>query len=565
MLAMRAVLLFLVLALTLKAEVLPEPPPVDRDRSLERLRTLSPALETASEQLDELKAKIPSAVTPEETGEIEAEVDSQRKRVAQLRENFRTLAAGVEEDRYLGRSEEESSWDDSLKDILEPISRSVREMTAGPREMDELRSELGKWQERRDLSQSALQRIQELIPLATTPVVKSELLSAETLWSNRLTEAESQAEVFGQQIEHREESSPTLWQGISSFLEDFWQSRGVNLLLALALMVLIFLLVRHGYRLFRRFSPLHRKGGNNFGARAADLLASALALLLALLAAVLVFYLRGDWLLLALAIVALLGILWASKQALPPYLDQIRLILNIGSVRQGERLIFNNLAWRVDRLNFFCEFRNPELEGGLLRLPVREVMALYSRPSAPKEPWFPTKENDWVILEDTTYGKVVHQTPEQVMVLRLGGSRKTYPTQEFLEANPENLSTGFRISLTFGIDYCHQEISTTQVPTIFKAAIEKRLIEAVEPKQLHSIKVEFANAGASSLDYAILADFTGELASRLKVLERLIQKTCVDVCNKHGWIIPFTQVTIHQAVLPDTTPEEPEDTKPVLP
>ena len=46
---------------------------------------------------------------------------------------------------------------------------------------------------------------------------------------------------------------------------------------------------------------------------------------------------------------------------------------------------------------------------------------------------------------------------------------------------------------------------------------------------------------------AVLLDVSGNLGSRYQALQRLVQKTCVDICNQHGWVIPFTQITLHQA------------------
>jgi len=109
------------------------------------------------------------------------------------------------------------------------------------------------------------------------------------------------------------------------------------------------------------------------------------------------------------------------------------------------------------------------------------------------------------------------------------------------------LSRGFRLTIKFGIDYRHEAISTTEVPAVFQYALEASLGGTFGKDALHSLKVEFAGAGASSLDFAILADFTGGVASRCNVLERLIQKTCVEVCTEQGWGIPFTQITVHQA------------------
>jgi hypothetical protein len=65
-----------------------------------------------------------------------------------------------------------------------------------------------------------------------------------------------------------------------------------------------------------------------------------------------------------------------------------------------------------------------------------------------------------------------------------------------------------------------------------------------------NLRVEFKEAGPSSLDLEVLADFSGRVAKDYNVLKRAIQRICVDACNKNGWIIPFTQLTIHTAEKP---------------
>lgn len=526
----------------------PAPPPAPEEaKSIARLQVLIPALEDAKTELDDRRARLAAAETDEEKTEAAKEVAEQRERVAQLRANFLTIATGVEEANYLGLGSEAASWEQNLEDIIAPLSREVRELTSGARELEELQNDLREWEERKRLAEDAKRSLDDLLTSVQSPEIRKELGDALDRWKDRIAESASQIEVIREKLEQRQRESPSTWETVSESFAEFWRSRGLNVLLAVALAVFVFIAARRSYRLVRRVSPIHRKGGHNLAARILDLAWAGIAALLALAAAVVVLYLRGDWLLLTLAILAFLGILWASKQALPPYLEQIRLILNLGPVRQGERMIFEGVPWRVDRLNFYCEFSNPQLAGAVLRLPVRDVIPLHSRPAPPKEQWFPTHADDWVRLSDGTFGKVIQQSQEQVVVLRLGGSLKTYPTPDFLAATPENLSRGFRINTSFGIDYQHQQICTTEVPAIFQAAVEQALVERVERDNLRSLKVEFASAGASSLDYAVLADFSGEVGSRYNVLERLIHKTCVDVCNARGWVIPFTQITVHQA------------------
>lgn len=547
---LRLLLVFLALAcclpLSAQDDEFPAPPEAQVERELDWLLELAPALRLARDDLEEAREKLAAAATEAERAELEEAVNTQRQRLEELRNNFRTLSSGIEEERFLGTDDQPTTWDQSLKDLLDPLSRAMRELTAGPRELEELKRNLESSRDDRELSAQALERIDALIELVEEEAVIEELRQTRELWQGRLARATSEQEVFEQQVEMRQSDRRSMFEKVSDFFASFWRSRGLNLVMAAVAVVLVVWLVVRGYRLLRRLKPF--RGRSGFASRASDLMAKVVAGLLAVLAVVLVFYLRGDWLMLALSIVLLLGLLWASKAAIPPYIEQIRLILNVGPVREGERLIYNGIPWRVERLNFYCRFKNPELSGGVLRLPVQEVTGLLSRAQDPREPWFPTEENDWVVLSDEIYGKVVEQTPDQVVVLRLGGSRKTYPTPDFLALSPENLSRGFRVSVNFGIDYMHQAISVEEVPGVFCDRLELTLNERFGREQVRSVKVEFASAGASSLDYAVLADFDGEVASRRNVIERLIQATCVEVCNEHGWTIPFTQVTVHQAV-----------------
>ena len=173
-----------------------------------------------------------------------------------------------------------------------------------------------------------------------------------------------------------------MWEVVSTGFSDFSRSRGMNLLIAILVAAAGFYAVRKAYAWLRRVSPLHRKGTGNFSARLADVLAMAVSVLVALFALIAIFYLRGDWLLLTLVLIFLIGVAWAGKTAIPPYLEQIRMILNLGSVREGERVVYNGLPWKVTSLGFYTIFTNPNLQGGLLRIPIRDVMEMISRPLA---------------------------------------------------------------------------------------------------------------------------------------------------------------------------------------
>jgi hypothetical protein len=181
--------------------------------------------------------------------------------------------------------------------------------------------------------------------------------------------------------------------------------------------------------------------------------------------------------------------------------------------------------------------------------------ALRSRPTNEAELWFPTQKGEWVLVGEDDFGQVLSQTPEQVVLKLIGGARKVYQTANFLSSDPVVLSHGFRHNISFGVDYQHQKEVTETIPQSIQAFIQDELKAEGHGELVQRLNVEFSEAAASSLDLAILVDFSGNAAPQYQVLKRLLQRLAVDACNEHGWIIPFAQMTLHVASLPENRKE----------
>jgi len=266
--------------------------------------------------------------------------------------------------------------------------------------------------------------------------------------------------------------------------------------------------------------------------------------ILAIMIYFVVLYSFAEWLLLVVSLLIIIGIALALKNTLPQYFVEVKTLLNMGSIRQGERIVFEGLPWRINRLNVHTRLHNPALHGHL-RVPIEKIVSSSSRPYHSDEPWFPTKVGDIIFLEDDTFGKVVRQTPDVVEV-NLGGSIYSYQTADFLSRRPRNLSKeGFTVYEIFGFDYQHQKDITTDILSTYRSAIEQALSRSDFAEYNTYLGVEFDNASASSLDFKILAAFTGEVAESYFKIKRILQKASVEVANEHSWVIPFQQLTVH--------------------
>ena len=334
--------------------------------------------------------------------------------------------------------------------------------------------------------------------------------------------------------------------------QEFFLGRGLTILIALLTGIGIWFSMRTLRELVRARRTAKQDAEKAARLRLLFYAYHMLTIVLVALAVLSVFYVRGDLLLLSLAIITLVMLALGTWRYLPRYIDEGRLLLNVGAAREGERVIYQGLPFRITSLNLYSELRNPELDG-VIRLPLSAMAQVISRPRG-NDTWFPCRVGDYLLLADGRFAHVVQQSIEWVR-LKVRGSIVQIATTDFLQQPARNLSVdGFAIVVTFGIDYQHQQISLQQVPEQLHTGISAAFAASDYADDLKDLKVAFKAASASSLDYLIYASMDGNSAASYFAIECLVQQSCVDVCNQQGWIIPFTQVTLHQAE--NSTPVE---------
>lgn len=466
----------------------------------------------------------------------------------ELKADFGSIATGIDPTDYDQSTDEPFVLSDELDTLLRPIIEELKDLTEKPREIEKLRGELSHWRKRLAITQGALANLEKLPP-DLSDELKVLIAESRKTWGERQKAAENRIQALSYQLEQAESNQPSLFNTITGGFRTFFRSRGRNLVLSVLTAAVIFFGLRYLHQCLDQFAPWRRKGDRPFYLRLVDVGLSVFSLLGAITGGLLVLYLAGDWVMLGVTLILVFGALVAAKNAFPQFYDQARLLLNLGEAREGERVVYCGVPWKIERLSFFSILVNPQLRGGHVRLPVRQLSGLVSRPISPAgEIWFPCDEGDWIQLPDEGLGRVVAQTPEYVQLVKLGGAKITIPTTDFLTKSPVNLSHNFRVSITFGIDYRHQAEATSEIPELLWAHLTRELSQFVgDHEKLLSLKVEFSLAGASSLDYEIIADLDGSLAPKIQVITRALHRFALDCCNEQGWELPFTQITLHNA------------------
>jgi hypothetical protein len=505
-------------------------------------------LQALVDSMEMLRAQVTEQQAKAKAGDVAAakEVDALQSRLGQALRDFEAVATGVDRQDFESKAKG-SKFDltTEFNELMQPFMNELKSATEQPRVIEALRGQVAAHQRRVEIADRAISQVeQKTAALAKikdgTPeaALKRQLLQLLERWKNTRKETDAALKATEHQLSETLAKRKTLWELITDGARLFFLTRGRNFLLAVLAVVSTFFLWRWLYRKIVQHSPWHSKPGDKtFAVRVFDVAYSIVGFGLVVLAALTVLYSTGDWLLLGLCLISLVGLGLAAKTGLPKYYRQARLMLNMGEVREGERIVLMGLSWQVRSLGPFCTLVNPCVRNGLLRVPLVSLMNLTSRPHTQGEPWFPCKEGDWVQLNDGVFGRVMCITPEFVQMVQLGGAQKTYATARFLNENPVNYTGGFRVTTVLRFDQKERAHAALEIPAQLREALQRGLLTLVQREELKSLKVEYRSTTPVALEIEVLADFAGAVAEQFPALQRALQRLALEVCNEHSWAL----------------------------
>lgn len=518
----------------------------EADKLDNRLRSLSAFYKTVQSreaEIEALRAELRAADDDVTRQRILARLAEETEAVARLNAQFEEFAVGTDIGAFTVEEERPFDWQEEIGALVRPILAELKSATAESRIIADLRAAIDEATVREQTAAAATENLEALLAAGPEEPLATRLTQEVERWRQHRSDAANRRVALELQLENRLAERSSVLDETTSYARNFFRERGLHVVLGVGAFLAVFFGVRLlGAAYDRVFA---RRRGRTFTSRLGTLLFQLASVIGGLVAALIVFNMVGDWFLLGIVAIFLLGLAWASINTLPAHIETIKLMLNIGAVREGERIEYQGTPWRVGNLTFSARLENPLLDGGVQMLPVRYLVGMTSRPAGESEPWFPCRPGDWVELADGRYGRVVSQSPSLVQLVERGGSQVSYRTPDFLARSPRNLSRGFRVPSTFGIAYRHQAEATSRIPEIMQARLEAELPALLGEASLQRVRVDFRQAAASSLDYEIEVDCAGEAAEYLPEIRRAIQRILVDTCQQQRWEIPFQQITVH--------------------
>jgi len=495
----------------------------------------------------ELYLKIKKSKNTQSHEKLKKDLLGNQKRLFKLEESFDEIAInGIDID-SLDEEEkkEKKNFQDSFMEILEPLVISLRRATEHPRQIEKVRAEILIYEAKLTEFSAALDNLDSIqtsslsLPLQTKiSLTQEQLRRQKILLVNHL-------DVLKNKLEEYESYESSMFDNASDGFFNFLKGRGLNILLAFSGFTLtLSLLLMLRKNLQNRFEHMEKER-NVFLFRILQLGLGIFSVVMAIIIALVIFYIRADWLMLAISFLLLVGIGWSLKSFLPGFMDEAKLILNMGIVRENERVMYKGVPWKVQSIGMIAVLNNPALSAGEMRVSLETLKALNARPIDEDEPWFPTQKGDYILIGEKTYGQVILQTPETVSIRTYSSAIRSFSTAKFIDLNPTNISQeGFGIFITISIDYEHLDQITSNIRLVLENSLRKRLINESFAQAYESLKVEFKEATPRSLDLQILSTFKGSAADDYNHIKRTIRRNALDICNENAWTLPYTKIQI---------------------
>lgn len=489
-----------------------------------------------------------------ETANEQDRVDLRRKadvltdEIAELRRTLESIATGGVDSSLFSvveQEEPEGDWREDVALIAEPIIASLKEITEKPRRIKELNDVIAARESELAIANEALAGLAPEHEAVTDLNLERVLNQLVARWQKRADDATAAIEIAHFQIANLR-GDKTVWQTAWDAIKEFAGGRGLTLLMIVLAAMGVFHITRFALGGYRRTLKDRTEPESRTRYRLAEYSMHALTGLLILVAIFIVIYQRGDVLLLGLMILLFVGLALGARHLLPRYISEARLLLNIGPMREGERLVFRDLPWRVESINMFTVLKNPDLHG-VLRIPLSTLDGIASRPVG-DDPWFPTSKGDVVLIDNdpSQLAEVIDQNPDTVTLRELGGQTRSMPSSSFYQSAMTNLTRhgSFGVECDFGIDYDQQSLAVDDVPKTLNAAIRDALAHSDIAGLVKDVTVELEAAGDSSLEYWMFVTMDSRAAKSYRRIERLMQSACVAACTREGWRIPFPHLSV---------------------
>ena len=331
----------------------------DLDSTILTLRTLASLKLELQADIEKLNLRLQETESNSRKKDLLAQLERLEQDLKTTSQNIQQIAAGADISSLRSKEQPAFNFQEELFSLLEPAMKEMKDMTSHVRQKTQQRDRLAYYSSKLPTTERAITNIESLLTQTQDATLTITLQSMLEAWLKQRTFLKSEIQSANLQLNKLEKAETSLAESSQGFLKSFFQKRGLYLGRAILVILAILLLSRLLYRAMERYIPGYQRERRSFRVRLLDLFHRGLTGLLLIIGPMIVFYIAEDWLLFSLGILLLLGMALTLRHALPRYWHLGQLFLDVGTVREGERVEMNGLPWLVQRINLYMLLVNP--------------------------------------------------------------------------------------------------------------------------------------------------------------------------------------------------------------
>ncbi|ETX01340.1 MAG: hypothetical protein ETSY1_07740 [Candidatus Entotheonella factor] len=308
-------------------------PDAETQEQQEVLKGILKSIGQIEREIQRLQSELRSPESEGDREELRKQLQQQRAKREALQKNFDTVASRVDFSVFVVAERPGINWQERLLDLLRPVLNELTRLTAGPREIEQLRTQITDHETQVHTISKGIANITELTGHVKDETLKASLEQLKSNWENWQQEVNTQLQIANQQLKRKLDDQPSIRESAKQLLQLFFRSRGRNFVLACVAFVGLWLILHRLHSVLQKLPFLNREQ-RSFPLRLFNVSYTILTVASAIFGFLLVLYIYKDWVLLTLASLFLVGIAWTSKATLPRFIREVMLMLNIGAVRE---------------------------------------------------------------------------------------------------------------------------------------------------------------------------------------------------------------------------------------
>lgn len=436
-------------------------------------------------------------------------------------------------------------WQQEVLQILQPFFAQMQRATEKARTKDLLIEDTRELAKKIELAQFGLNTLQSIDREDLNPKSLAAITKIEEQWTDKIKFLEHQKNIVDLKLQDLTDNRPflvKLWDNLWHFITE----EGITIVIASAASLIFYYLFRQIILLYSNYQQRDRKRTLDFKWRFVMLLLQAANILLTLTIFLVILHTSGNLMLFGIVVFALLMLVVGFRAKFPLYLQKLRIFLNLGQAREGERIIYGDIPWEIKKISLnYVYLTNPLLDNGTVRVTIDLLDKFYSRETITDELWFPSRKNDILLLPDKRIIKVLRQTPESIY-LDHDGSTIVMPTAEFYKLKVSNLSRGYSLTLNFTMEEPNPESPLTFVE------IEESMVNAIKsefkhyeeglPNGVKNITFYLRQLlSGTTTSYQIVVEMAPNAAKYYLLARTALNRAIITNARKNGWLILSTE------------------------